>query len=113
VPDGLDPVTRTLRARASVPNESRALKAEMFVRGTLNLPGSGVPVVPASSVLLIEGRHLLFVDAGGGRYARREVKAEDAGVERMRILEGLKPGERVVTEGALFLQQVFAAAKGA
>lgn len=113
VPDGLDPVTRTLRVRASVPNPRRLLKAEMFVRGTLALPGSGVPLVPASAVLLIDGRHILFVDAGGGRFARRSVRAEDAGVERMRIHEGVKPGERVVTEGALYLQQIFAAVKGA
>ena len=113
VPDGLDALTRTLRVRAFVPNPRRQLKAEMFVRGTLALPGSGVPVVPASAVLLIDGRHILFVDAGGGRFARRAVKAEDAGVERMRILEGVMPGERVVTEGALYLQQVFAAVKAA
>lgn len=111
VPDSLDPVTRTLRMRAAVPNASRALKAEVFVRGTFLLPGSGAPLVPASAVLLIQGRHVLFVDAGDGRYERRLVKAEDAGVERMRVVEGVKPDERVVTEGALFLQQILASVK--
>jgi membrane fusion protein, heavy metal efflux system len=108
VPDGIDPLTRTLRVRASVPNPGRRFKAEMFVRGALRVKGSGSPVVPASAVLLVAGRHVLFVDKGQGRFERRTVRAEDAGVERMRVIEGLREGERVVTEGALFLQQALA-----
>jgi cobalt-zinc-cadmium efflux system membrane fusion protein len=108
VPDGIDPLTRTLRVRASVPNPGRRFKAEMFARGALKVKGSGSPVVPASAVMLVAGRQVLFVDKGQGRYERRAVRAEDAAVERMRIVEGLREGERVVTEGALFLQQVLA-----
>jgi len=112
VPDGLDPVTRTLRVRGSLPNAQRRFKAEMFVRGRLALPGSGAPVVPASAVLLVAGRHVAFVEVSPGRFTRRAVSAEDAGIERMRLLEGVKAGERVVVEGTLFLQQILAASTG-
>ncbi|MEW5888903.1 MAG: efflux RND transporter periplasmic adaptor subunit [Pseudomonadota bacterium] len=110
VADALDPVTRTFKARATVPNEQRRLKAEMFVRGQLRLPGSGAPVVPAAGVVLVGNGHYVFVDQGGGRYLRRSVDAQDAGVERMRVVKGLQPGERVVTQGALFLQQILSSA---
>jgi cobalt-zinc-cadmium efflux system membrane fusion protein len=112
VPDGLDPVTRTLRVRGSLRNDPRRFKAEMFVRGKALLPGSGVPVIPAAAVLLVGGRHVAFVETRPGRYTRREVRAEDAGIERMRIMEGVAAGEKVVVEGALFLQQILAASTG-
>jgi cobalt-zinc-cadmium efflux system membrane fusion protein len=112
VPDTLDPVTRSLRVRAAVPNPDRRFKAEMFVRGSLKLAGSGSPVIPASAVLRVEGKHVAFVETAPGRYVRRGVRAEDAGVERMRILEGVKTGEKVVVEGPLFLQQILATGPG-
>ena len=43
---------------------------------------------------------------GEGRYLRREVQAEEAGLGSMRVLAGLAPGERVVVSGALLLQQL-------
>jgi cobalt-zinc-cadmium efflux system membrane fusion protein len=112
VPDGLDPVTRTLRVRGTLPNALRRFKAEMFVRGRSTYAGSGAPVIPASAVLLVGGRHVAFVETGPGRYSRRPVKAEDAGIERMRVLDGVRAGEKVVVEGTLFLQQILAASAG-
>lgn len=107
VSDTLDPQTRTLRARASAPNNARKLKAEMFVSAEVQLAGEEAPVVPAKSVLLINDRYYVFIDAGDGRFVRRPVKAQDAGVETMRILEGIKPQEKVVTVGTLLLEQIF------
>lgn len=108
VADGLDSQTRTLRVRASVPNDERRLKSEMFVRGQLHLPADSRALLPATGIVLINGKQYLFIDEGGGKYERREVRAEDAGLERMRILDPLKPDEKVVVGGALFLQQMIA-----
>ena len=46
------------------------------------------------------------LDEGKGKYTRRAVKAGDVRDNRTEILEGLREGENVVTEGVLMLQQV-------
>lgn len=109
VADALDPQTRALRVRASLANADRHLKGEMFVRGVLHLPAdASQPVLPADAALLIRGRYVVFVQTGSGRFERRPVKAIEAGPGQVRVLEGLKPGEHVVVEGALLLQQALA-----
>jgi cobalt-zinc-cadmium efflux system membrane fusion protein len=109
VADALDAQTRALRVRASLPNPDRRLKGEMFVRGVLHLPAdAGQPTLPADAALLIRGRYVVFVQTGAGRFERRPVKVVESGPGQVRVLEGLKPGEHVVVQGALLLQQALA-----
>ena len=65
--------------------------------------------MPASAVFLAGDHYFAFVEEATGRFARRQVDAEEGGFGRMRVLSGLKAGERVVIEGALLLQQVMSA----
>lgn len=111
VADALDAQRRALRIRASLPNPDRVLKGEMFVRGVLHLPADAAqPLIPADAALLILGRQVVFVQTAEGRFERRAVKALEAGPGQVRVVEGLKPGESVVVQGALLLQQALAAA---
>lgn len=111
VADSLDPTTRTTRARASVDNAARRLKAEMFAAAEVDVVRDAALAVPAGAVILLGSRQYVFVDEGGGRYQRRQVAAEEAGFARMRVRDGLKPGEKVVTDGALLLQQLLGSAR--
>lgn len=106
VSDFIDPVTRTLVARAEVDNADRALKAGMFVSTELAVPVREAVVVPSSALFLIGERYHAFVDLGDGRYQRREVQAEEAALGMMRVFGGLRSGERAVTGGGLHLQQL-------
>jgi RND family efflux transporter MFP subunit len=56
--------------------------------------------VPRSAVLLEENRSIAYVQRGGETFERRIVRVgiEDQGW--VEILEGLEPGERIVTEGS-------------
>jgi cobalt-zinc-cadmium efflux system membrane fusion protein len=108
VADFIDPSTRMLRARAEVDNGDRMLKAEMFVNGDLSLVTGSALTVPASAVFLSGDHYYAFVEEAPGRYVRRQVDAEEGGFGRMRVLSGLKSGERIVTDGALLLQHVMA-----
>lgn len=111
VADALDPQRRALRVRTSLPNADRSLKGEAFVRGVLHLPADAAqPVIPADAALLIQGRRVVFVQTGEGRFERRPVKALEAGPGQVRVLEGLRAGERVVVQGALLLQQALSVA---
>ncbi len=111
VADTLDAQSRTLRVRVSLPNNDRSLKAEMFVRGVLHLPTSAPqPVVPTDATVFIQGRHYVFVELAPGQFKRKAVQALESGVGQMTIENGLAGGERVVTRGALMLQQVLTGA---
>jgi membrane fusion protein, heavy metal efflux system len=105
VSEFLDPNTRTIRVRGTVDNSSRMLKAEMFV--SVNLPGAETAgaSVPAKAVFLKGEKHFVFVEEKPGQFARHEVQtgAEEDG--RILVVAGVQPGQRVVTEGCLLLQQ--------
>lgn len=106
VSDFLDPSTRTIRVRASLMNTGRRLKADMFVTAEVEPENERVLLVPTKAVFFQEGKNYAFVAEGEGRYTRREVLLEDVYGDEVEIIEGLNAGEKVVTQGALMLQQI-------
>jgi cobalt-zinc-cadmium efflux system membrane fusion protein len=106
VSDFLDPTTRTIKVRASLDNAQRVLKGEMFVTAAVNGDAGTVLQVPTRAMFFQGGRHFVFVDSGDGRFVRREVKVGDSSDGNITILSGLQSGQKVVSEGALLLQQM-------
>ena len=106
VSDFLDPATRTIKVRASINNSHHRLKAEMFVTGELRGSKTLQLQVPAKSVFFQGGKYYLFVDNGAGKYTRRQVTIGDEQQDSVEIRDGIAPGEKVVTDGALMLQQI-------
>ena len=105
VGDVVDPISRTIKVRAWVNNASQKLKPEMFARLTIEVGETTRFLhVPKEAVLEIDGKEYLFVVAQDGHYARREVKISKASADQIRILDGLSPGERIVTKGAVFIK---------
>jgi membrane fusion protein, heavy metal efflux system len=106
ISDSLDPTTRTVKVRGSVPNEQRRLKAEMFVKAEFVLePEPGVEV-SNRAVFLRGEKHYVMLEDKPGRYLRREVTVGSEHAGRLIITDGLKPGQRVVVDGALLLEQI-------
>ncbi len=106
VADFLDPVTRTIKARATLANASRKLKGEMFVTAEIDTGGATELLVPSKALYFQSEKNYVFIDESGGKYTRRAVKAGDVRDSRTEILSGLKEGEKVVVDGALMLQQM-------
>jgi cobalt-zinc-cadmium efflux system membrane fusion protein len=81
------------------------LKAEMFV--SVNLPGEGNAgaSLPAKAVYLKGDKHYVFIESAPGQFERREVQlgAEQDG--QVLVLAGVEPGQRVVTDGCILLEQ--------
>ena len=100
----LDPVTRRVQVRCEVDNAQNKLLPEMFARVTpVAGSGTGLPRVP-NAALFIQGLYnYLFVERSPGVLQRRRVTPAMQGAEFTYIKEGLQPGERVVTSGALLL----------
>lgn len=60
-------------------------------------------VVPRSAVLRDGRRAVVYVESAQGHYEQRAVKTGATGDEGIEILDGLKEGERVVTQGNLMI----------
>ena len=105
VGDVLDPNSRTVKARCVLPNPDSRLKPEMFARVELaELGGKKVIVVP-SRAILNDAEHARVIVAGDDNVYR--LRVVDVGPEiegKVRIMSGVSAGDRVVTEGALFLR---------
>ena len=106
VADFLDPATRTIKVRGALDNPKGQLKAEMFVTAALSDNTVKVLQVPSRAVFFQGGRRFVFVESGDGSYTRQVVEAGDVYEGNITITSGLKPGQKVVTEGALLLQQM-------
>ena len=93
----VDPATRTLRVRLSMPNPTLALKPGMFVNVRLRAPLGRQLFVPASAVLQAGSRQIVFLSRGQGSFEPREVQLSAPTDEGFVVLKGLKSGDTVVT----------------
>jgi membrane fusion protein, copper/silver efflux system len=94
----LDQATRTVRVRVEFANPDGVLKPEMYSEVLLERPLGRVVAVPESAVLTTGTRSIVFVAKGGGQFEPREVKPGAKIDSYYQILEGLAPGEDVVTQ---------------
>lgn len=122
ISDQLDSAQRTVDALVQVSNTGRALKPGMFATVALTVPGAGrtsarasaggVPVlsIPETAVVTDGEARYVFVEVGPRTYDRRSVelapgpRAGGLQGERVVVVSGLRPGERVVTRGAFALK---------
>jgi len=104
----MDPATRTVKVRGVVNNPGLLLKAEMYVlvdvvQDSARAGALGVEV--SSKALFMKGDDsFVFLETAPGTYQRKPVKVGIEKDDKIPIYEGVNPGEKVVTEGALLLQ---------
>jgi membrane fusion protein, copper/silver efflux system len=94
-----DAASRTLKVRLIADNPGYVLRPDMFVN--VELPVSSPPaiVVPNDAVLDSGLKKTIFVDRGNGFFEPREVATGRLLGERVEIIRGLTPGERIVISG--------------
>jgi cobalt-zinc-cadmium efflux system membrane fusion protein len=102
----VDPHSRTIPVRIVLPNEGGRLKPGMFATAWISTGGEGenVVAVPATALQRMDDQWVVFLPQGQGRFEVRPVeRGRDLGDE-VAVLSGLKPGEKVVDEGAFILR---------
>ncbi len=103
--DVVDPTSRTIKLRAWVNNQDHKLKPEMFARLLIEIgDATKILAVPKEAVLEADGKQFVYLVEDGNRYVKREVKAANFTGDRLRVLEGLTPGQRIVTKGAVLIK---------
>jgi len=97
---GVDPTTGAMMVQASFPNPDELLRPGQFakVKAEVGVVENGI-LIPQRCVTELQGTHNVYVVDESNTAQRREVKAGPTLGEFWLILEGLKPGERVVYEG--------------
>lgn len=108
IDNAIDPVTRSVRVRAKVPNPSGILKAGMFMSVTLMAEPRRALSVPEVALQPRGPETFVWVvDQSAGEPVARRVKVEpgirQAG--RVEIVSGLSPGQMVITEGVLRVRE--------
>lgn len=96
-----DPVRHTVRVKLDLPSGIGAtpgLYAEVMVPD-LGAPGRSVLAVPRSAVVMRGGLTMVFAVTEGGRADLRFVRlGELVGADMVRVLSGLKEGDRIVRQ---------------
>ncbi len=107
----VDPTTRNIRVRASVPPKDARLRPGMFVDVEVVLPQkASVVAVPQTAVVYASYGDSIFVveapgQAGGAKVARQQfVKLGPSRGDFVAVADGVTAGQEVVTGGAFKLR---------
>ena len=104
ISDMVDSTTRTVKVRFLVTNSNLCLKPEMFASVSLFLDESTrVLTVPEKAVFTEGGQNFVYIGTDEREFSRKQVEVTSDESGRLKVLSGLKPGEKVVSEGALLL----------
>ena len=95
----VDANTHTFRAEVAVSNTQELLRPGMFVEVTIVAEQRlDVAVLPRNAVARRGGRNVVFM-LTGQRVARRDVNLGLGDDERVEVLAGVAPGDRIVVRG--------------
>jgi cobalt-zinc-cadmium efflux system membrane fusion protein len=104
--DMLDPATRTTPVRIVTQNPHGLLKKDLFLDVVIHDKTTrDVIAVPTTAVLYDEQNFpFVYLQVEPGKFAQRLVKIGGQQGDETQVLEGVKPGDPVVSQGSVFLQ---------
>ncbi len=96
-----DPVTRLMQVRIEIRNPDNRLRPEMLASAEFTT-GDGIPtvLVPQEAIQQVNGEDAVFVRMASDRFRVQAVKMGENVHGKVRILQGLRPGEQVITHGS-------------
>lgn len=96
--------TRTVKVRIVLQNKARQLLPGMFVSVRFDAsPGPERPLVPTEALIRTGTRTIAMVQSDQGGFSPVEVKTGAAAGGQTEILEGLKPGQKIVVSGQFLI----------
>lgn len=98
-----DAQTRTLKTRFELDNPGDLLRPDMFVDVELHAEMPAALTVPADAVVDSGVRKTVYVSRGDGYFEARRVETGWRVGDRVQVVKGLMPGERVVVSGNFLL----------
>src|SRR5690606_1887725 len=105
----IDPDTRRLLVRATLDNPDGLLKPEMFANVTIIADErQPTPAVPRNAVIYEDSTARVWVVRDDRSVELRRIRLGLVSDRLIQVLEGLQPGERIVTRGSLFIDRMTA-----
>jgi cobalt-zinc-cadmium efflux system membrane fusion protein len=102
---GIDPNTRTLKARADIANPDGSLRAQMFGRAAITVSDHHERTLVPKSAVQWEGCcNVVFVKHTDTVFQPYKVKLGHEAGEYFVVEEGVNAGEEIVTDGAFLLK---------
>jgi len=97
----VDPVSRTVPVVLEFPNPDARLRVGAFVTARVHTGEEQEALaVPRGAIVNDAGTEVVYVQRGGERFERRVVRTGLRDGAQVAIVDGLAPGERVVSRGA-------------
>ncbi|HEX9396242.1 MAG TPA: efflux RND transporter periplasmic adaptor subunit [Burkholderiales bacterium] len=100
----VDPSTGTVQMRAEVANPKLGLLPGQFVRVRVIAGSQQAIVVPQTAVMQNEGGRYVWLAPADGKAVQRPIRAGNWLGGDWVVLEGLKPGERVIVDNLVRLR---------
>jgi YHS domain-containing protein len=103
VPPQFDATSRTLKVRLEMDNPGSALRPDMFVDVELPVNYPATITVPADAVVDSGVKKTVYVAKGDGLFEPRKVETGWRAGDRVEIVKGLMPGEKIVVSGTFLI----------
>jgi len=97
----VDPISRTLKVRAVLPNPDSQLRPGMFLTVALLKEDIQSLVVPEEAIVPERSKQFVFVVGADGIAELREVHTGRRRPGEVEVLQGLAEGEKVITDGTM------------
>ena len=110
----VDPNSRRVLVRSEIKDPRHELRSGMFGKFTISIAAPvRSPAIPLDGVVREgDGTQTIWVTADRRRFSRRTVKIGDVRDGYRQIRDGVKNGELVATDGAIFLDNMISIAAG-
>jgi Cu(I)/Ag(I) efflux system membrane fusion protein len=99
----VDPITRSVKVRIDVDNQSYLLKPEMYGNIEVKVNLGKHLAIPQNSVIQTGNRNFIFIEEAIGHYILREVNIGYLANGYYQVLSGVKEDENVVTNSQFLL----------
>ncbi len=99
----VDPQTRSTKARIVVEHPMEKLSFDMYADIKIKIPLGRKLAIPYTSIIDTGTRRLVYLEVGQGQYEPRAIETGFEAQDYVQVIAGLKPGDRVVTEGNFIL----------
>ncbi len=97
--NSIDPVSRSIRARATIENTDLILKAGMFMQVSLYANNRTSLAIPQEAIVSIGPDSFVFIINADGNAERKQIQIGTRDFRYVEIISGLDLGETVITEG--------------
>ncbi|MBT0663639.1 efflux RND transporter periplasmic adaptor subunit [Geobacter pelophilus] len=99
----LDPKTRTVKARVEMANPGQKLKPDMFVNAIIKVPLGSTIVLPVTAVMDTGKRKVVWIETSPGMFEPRDVQTGQQTDDKVQVLSGIKPGDKVAVSGGYLI----------